>query len=186
MLACAALLLTACTAVQHGRAGADPAASPAPAGLPERPHELSLAGTDPCSLFTAAQLDELGVSGEPRRAAEQRDGPTCALEVDRTEPYHSYYVEVITTADVRAWLDGDRANTGLTTEPTEVEGFPALTRYAPSAPPSDCETFVGVAEGQTLRTQLYPVTPDAFGQRQLCDLSTKAATLAVRTLQKTR
>ncbi|WP_199429321.1 DUF3558 domain-containing protein [Qaidamihabitans albus] len=187
LLACAVLLLaTACTSTEAGLAGADPSAAPAAPELPRRPAELSLRGVDPCRLLSDAQLDELKVTSEPRLATEQRDGPTCSLDVDRTEPYYSYYVETITTADVRAWLDGERANPSTNTEPAEVEGFPALVNHAPGPHPGDCETLVGVAEGQTLRTQLYPVTQNAFDQRQLCDMSTQAARLAVQTLQATR
>lgn len=184
-LACAALLLSACTATDPGQAGAGPVTPARAPELPPRPHELSLRGVDPCSLLTEAQLDELEVNSEPRRASEQRDGPTCSLDVDRTKPYYSYYVETITTAGVRSRLGGARAD-NTTTQAGQVTGFPALTRYAPGSPPSDCETLVDVADGQTLRVQLYPVTQDAFDQNQLCEMAERAAALALRTLKATR
>ncbi|MBK1784779.1 DUF3558 domain-containing protein [Prauserella cavernicola] len=181
----AALALAGCSTPQDGEASAAGGATPEEPS-PQRPAELSLDGVDPCSLFTGAQLDELKVNSEPRSSQEGRDGPTCSLDVDRTAPYYSFYVETITGADVADWVDGDRANSSTITQETEIEGFPALVHHADGSSPSDCESLVGVAQGQTLRTQLYPTDPGEFTQEQMCDLAAQAATLAVQTLQATR
>jgi hypothetical protein len=71
----------------------------------------------------------------------------------------------------------------MTTQPTSVEGFPALRTFRQNTDPTDCETLVGVAHGQTLQVQAVPTTDGAFTQDQLCDLATKAATFAVQTLK---
>ncbi|WP_307795892.1 DUF3558 domain-containing protein [Amycolatopsis sp. 195334CR] len=169
--------------------GSEQAPAPAPTteaapALVARPAELRLDGVDPCTLFTEPQLDELKITEqpEPLPVDNQREGPTCSLPVAKGEPHYTYYVEAITGADLAAWLTGDRHKSSKNTEPGQVERFPALTHYGRGGAPSDCETLVGVAEGQTLRVQLYPVTRGAFDQRQLCELSAGAAALAVRTL----
>ncbi|MEU6645942.1 DUF3558 domain-containing protein [Saccharomonospora sp. NPDC046836] len=180
------LLLAGCTTSEVGEASlaSTDAASPSLPAPPEE--ELPLAGVDPCSLFTEAQLDELKVNSEPRATQDGRDGPTCSLDVDLTAPYYSYYVEAITTADMQDWVDGERRNTSMTTLSARVAGIPALVHYAKGSSPSDCEVLVGVADGQTLRTQLYPTDPSEFSQEQMCGLATEAATLAVQTLKATR
>ncbi|MGA6163209.1 DUF3558 domain-containing protein [Amycolatopsis magusensis] len=168
----------------------EPAPVPPPsvaaaAGLPARPAELRLDGVDPCKLFTEQQLDELQITEEPEPlpADNQREGPTCSLPVAQGEPHYTYYVEAITQADVEAWRSGDRRKSSKNTEPIAVGDYPALAHHGRGGSPSDCETLVGVAAGQTLRVQLYPVTRGAFDQRQLCEMSAHAATLAVRTLE---
>ncbi|PXY34587.1 DUF3558 domain-containing protein [Prauserella sp. PE36] len=181
----AALVLAGCASVRDGEASAVGTVTPTQSSA-QRPAELPLDGVDPCALFTDAQLDQLKVNSEPRTDPEGRDGPTCSLDVDLTAPYYSFYVEAITDADVQEWVDGERENSSMITERTDIEGFPALTHYANSSSPSDCETLVGVAEGQTLRTQLYPTDPSEFTQARMCDLAAQAATLAVQTLQATR
>ncbi|QFU94463.1 DUF3558 domain-containing protein [Amycolatopsis sp. YIM 10] len=184
----------ACLAAGLATVGCGSAPEPAPApatsadaaapALVARPAELRLDGIDPCTLFTEPQLDELKITEEPEPlpADDQREGPTCSLPVAKGEPHYTYYVEAITGADLEAWLTGDRRKSSKNTEPGQVERFPALTHHGRGSSPSDCETLVGVAQGQTLRVQLYPVTRGAFDQRQLCELSAGAAALAVRTL----
>lgn len=186
--ALALLLLAGCGAPAPGDASPAPdhgdltGSAPA-ASLPPRPAELSLRDVDPCTLLTTAQLDELKVNSKPRPVADRREGPSCSLDVDLTEPYYSYGIEPLVDADLTAWLTGERRNNSMTTEPATVEGFPALRNYRGAGVPADCESLVGVAPGQTLRVQMYPVTDGVFGQRQLCDMAEQAATLAVRSLK---
>lgn len=182
------LLVAACTGDSvtpvDPNAGNPDGTSTPPHPTAQRPAELSLAGVDPCSLFTDPQLDRLKVNSRPRLAEHGRDGRTCALDVDLTAPYYSYYVETITDADLREWTGGEHAKSSVTTtEPIEVAGFPAVTKHADSSAPSDCETYVGVADGQTLRVQIVPTAPDDFTQVELCDMATQAAELAMQTMQ---
>lgn len=158
--------------------------APHPAG--GRPAELSMAGVDPCSLFSDAQLDDLKVNSRPR-LTQSPDGRTCALDVDYTAPYYSYYVQTILDADLREWTAGERAKPSVTTSETiTVAGYPAVTEHASADVPTDCEAYVSVAGGQTLRTQVVPTAPDDFSQTELCDLAAQAAEFAVQTLQTTR
>ncbi|WP_245992317.1 DUF3558 domain-containing protein [Prauserella muralis] len=185
LLGCAAVLLTGCTSTEGGTPSPASGDRARPSEPQRRPAELSLEGVDPCTLFTGAQLDELKVNSVPRTTDEGRDGPTCSLDADRTPPYHSFYVEAV-PADLREWIDGDRHKDVMTSDSIDVLGFPALVTHARDGAASDCETLVGVAEGHTLRTQMYPLDPSAFTQRQMCDLATRVATLAVQNLQATR
>lgn len=153
------------------------------AALPQRPSELAIAGIDPCTLLTSAQLDQLTVNSKPRQVADPVDGPSCSFDVDQAKPYYSYGITTVTSADLEAWLTGNRRKNSMTTQPTSVEGFPALRSFRQNTDPTDCETLVGVAHGQTLMVQAAPTTDGAFTQDQLCDLATKAATFAVQTLK---
>jgi hypothetical protein len=156
------------------------------ADLPQRPADLAIAGIDPCSLLTPAQLDKLAVTSKPRQVAEPVDGPSCSFDADRAKPYYSYGVTVVTSADIDSWLTGSRRKNSMTTQPMAVEGFPALKNFRQSADANDCETLVGVAQGQTLVVQAALTTGGSFTQEQLCDMSTQAATFAVQTLKASK
>ncbi len=150
--------------------------------LPERPAELTLQGVDPCSLLSSEQLDQLKINSEPRKAAEEVDGPTCVLDSDAVEPFHAYHVRTI-AADVEEWFTGKRRKGSMTTEPKAIGGFPAITSYRDSGTPADCETLVGVAKGQTLAVQTFTVTKGGFTMPQLCEMSARAAEMALQTLK---
>jgi hypothetical protein len=198
-VALAVITLSACAAGESGtddppapNPAANPASNPASnpsspaasADLPTRTRDLSLQGVNPCTLLTTQQLDGLHENGAPRPVAQdsQRDGPTCAFDVDAAPPTYTYYLETVTTADLEDWINGGHTKASMVTEPVVVPGFPALMDYAPSdGGIMDCETLVGVANGQTLRAQVAP-DDNSFGQQQLCDMSTNLAKLAVQTL----
>jgi hypothetical protein len=185
----ATVALTGCTSMREGQAYAVPTAESSAsqaakaAGLPQRPSELMLRGIDPCTLLTSAQLDQLKVNSEPRQTQDSADGPSCSFDVDLTKPYYSYGITTVTNADLTAWLTGDRRKNSMTAVVIAVDGFPALKNFRDSGDPTDCETLVGVAAGQTMVVQAFPVTAGAFSQNQLCELSTQAATLALQTLK---
>ncbi|WP_244199546.1 DUF3558 domain-containing protein [Amycolatopsis thailandensis] len=150
--------------------------------LPARPAELNLQGADPCALLTGPQLDQLEINSKPRTAAEPIDGPTCVFDADAAEPFHTYYVRTV-TADVEEWFTGKRRKNSMKTEPKAVGGFPAITNYRDAGKPSDCETLVGVAKGQTLAVRAVTVTAGAFTMPQLCEMSAQAADSALQTLK---
>jgi hypothetical protein len=177
------VLLTGCSTTVSGAAG--PLQPPSPrTSLPARAKELSLRDTDPCRLLTPAQLDELKENGVPRAVAEdnRRDGPTCAFDVDATPPTYTYYLETITNADLEDWITGGHRKTGVIQQPVDVPGYPALVRHAPDeGGVLDCETLVGVADGQTLRAEVAP-DDNSTDQQRLCEMSTNLAKMALRTL----
>jgi hypothetical protein len=148
--------------------------------LPQRPSEVSLAGVDPCTLLSRPQLDELQINSIPRQAADPVDGPTCVLDADKVEPFHTYHVRTV-PADLEEWLTGKRRKTSMTTEPKQLGGFPAITNHRDSGSPADCETLVGTAAGQTLAVQAFTVTAGAYAQQQLCEMSARAAEMALQT-----
>jgi hypothetical protein len=150
--------------------------------LPQRPADLSLAGLDPCDLLSQIQLDELQITGAPRKAADPQDGPTCVFDAGQAAPFHAYHLRIV-GADVQEWLTGARRKNSMTTAPVTVGGYPAITNYRAAGTPSDCETLVGVAKGQTVAAQAFAVTAGADNQQQLCDMSTHAAGLALQNLK---
>ncbi|HKN54950.1 MAG TPA: DUF3558 domain-containing protein [Amycolatopsis sp.] len=152
------------------------------AQLPKRPAELPLAGIDPCDIFAQVSLDELKISAVPRPASDAQDGPTCVLDATRTEPFHSYHLREV-PADLTEWISGQRRKNSMTTEPKTVGGYPALVNYRAAGQPSDCETLVGVAQGQTLALQAFAVSAGKFTQPQLCEMSAHAAELALQNLK---
>ena len=152
------------------------------AQLPARPAELPLSGVDPCELMAQVQLDELKITSVPRAAANPQDGPTCVFDADKTPPFHAYHVRAV-PADLQEWVTGKRRKTSMTTEPKTIGGYPALTNYRAAGTPSDCETLVGVANGQTLAVQTFAVTGGQFTQAQLCDMSARAADMSLQTLK---
>lgn len=179
----AMVTLAGCTSTVSGVAA--PTTSPSESNGPApRTKDLPLAGVDPCKLLTDAQLDQLKENGLPRLVdrASWRDGPTCAFDVDAAQPSYVYYLETITTYGIEDWLSGKHHKTSMTQQPVDVPGFPALVNYAPSEGVQDCETLVGVADGQTLRAQMAP-DDSSFTQQQLCDMSTTVAKMAVETLE---
>ncbi|MFD9896224.1 DUF3558 domain-containing protein [Amycolatopsis sp. NPDC059027] len=152
------------------------------AELPARPKDLPVKGVDPCSLLSQPQLAQLKITGAPRPAADQPDGPTCVLDAKDTEPFFAYHVRTI-GADVSEWLTGARRKNSMTTQPNPVGGFPAITNFRAAGTPADCETLVGVASGQTLVVQAFAISAGAFTQPRLCEMSAQAADLALQTLK---
>ncbi|NKQ55918.1 DUF3558 domain-containing protein [Amycolatopsis sp. K13G38] len=176
--------LGGCTTTVAGVAA--PATTPAGAGsgLPARTKDLSLRDVDPCKLLTDTQLNQLKENGAPRLVdrASWRDGPTCAFDVDAAQPSYTYYLETVPNYGIEDWVGGTHHKTSMTQQPVDVPGFPALVIYRPSQGIQDCETLVGVGDGQTLRAQMAPDN-SSFTQQQLCDMSTTVAKMAVETLE---
>jgi hypothetical protein len=177
--------ITGCTTTMTGIAGPArrPALPPTPSLAP-RAKDVSLQGVNPCDLLSTRQLDQLRENGAPRALPQdtRRDGLTCAFEVDAAPPTYTYYLEAVADADVEDWISGAHRKAAMVRRPADVPGFPALVAYIPARGGiQDCETLVGVADGQTLRAQVAP-DDGSFSQEQLCDMSTNLANLAVQTL----
>lgn len=151
------------------------------AQLPQRPAELPLQGVNLCEVFPQVQLDAMKITSTPREAPPE-DGPTCVFDADGAEPVHAYHVRAV-SADLDEWITGARKKNSMTTEPKTIGGYPALTNYRAAGDPADCEALVGVARGQTLAVQTFAITRGKFTQPQLCDLSVRAADIALQTLK---
>lgn len=148
--------------------------------VPDRPKDLSLAGVEPCSLFTAAQLADLGVEGQakPGKSDDQFHSPMCTLDGPQTEPYYSYDVLLISDLGIDTWLTGRR---NVDSWLVSVDGYPAVDFKTKGVEDRDCSTTVDVAEGQQLMVNQFPLSDVNY--KQLCQLSEKAATMAMQTLQ---
>ena len=195
----ALMLITACTEKEPGAAspteaeptgGAPSSDTPPSSGVaeptvevPERPKELSLDGIEPCSLFTDAQLAELGVEGKPEAGSsdDQFNAPLCTLDGPQTEPYFSYDVLLITDLGIDTWLTGRR---NVDSWLVSVGGFPAVDFKTKGVEDRDCSTTVDVADGQQLMVNQFPLSDVDY--KELCQLSEKAATMALQTLQTLR
>lgn len=151
------------------------------AQLPQRPADLTLQDVDLCEIFPQVQLDALKITSVPRKVPEE-DGRTCVFDADGAEPVHAYHVRAV-SADLGQWITGTRKKNSMTTEPKTIGGYPALTNYRAAGDPADCETLVGVANGQTLAVQTFAITRGKLTQPQLCDMSARAADLALQTLK---
>jgi hypothetical protein len=194
------MLITACTEKEPG--AASPTESEEPTGgasssgtppssevaeptveVPERPKELSLEGIEPCSLFTDAQLAELGVEGKPEAGSsdDQFNAPLCTLDGPQTEPYFSYDVLLITDLGIDTWLTGRR---NVDSWLVSIGGFPAVDFKTKGVEDRDCSTTVDVADGQQLMVNQFPLGDVNY--KELCQLSEKAATMALQTLQTLR
>jgi len=151
--------------------------------VPERPQALSLDGVEPCSLFTAAQLAELGIKDAPQKGSsdDQFDAPVCSLEGPSEEPYYSYDVLLITDLGIETWLTGRR---NVDSWLVSVGGFPAVDFKTKGVEDRDCSTTVDVADGQQLMVNQFPLSDVNY--KQLCQLSEKAAAMALQTLQTLR
>ena len=175
-----AVLAAGCTTQVDGTP-----APTAPTGivLPPRPREVRLDGVDPCSLLTAEQRGELGLSSEPRPNQShvglfRGDVPSCTLR----GPYPAVVllnVGVVTTVGVERWREGDIA---AQVHPTAVADFPAIIAV-PSRFTDYCSVDVDVAPGQLLDVQFGAggsQTP--IPQDELCRQAARAAELMMMTL----
>jgi hypothetical protein len=151
--------------------------------IPPRPADLPLDDVEPCSLFTKAQLADLGIDQEPEKGTgdSQLKGPTCTIEVSGHEPFYSYTAQLVTDFGVDAWLTGER---NVDAWLVSVGGYPAVDFKTKGVDDQECFTTVDVAEGQQLLVDVSPL--EDVDYRKLCPMSEKAAGMALQTLQTLR
>jgi hypothetical protein len=87
-------------------------------------------------------------------------------------------------------LDHDAADLFLPNDGdtvTDIVGFPGVRQPADPAGPRPCTVIVGTAQGQALRLSLnYASTEAHLSGEEACELTIKAATFAMQTLQTMR
>lgn len=151
--------------------------------IPPPPRELSLAGLDPCTLFTDAQQAQLRVNSVDAKddgGEDIYDGmKECILDADAEEPFITYQVIAVTDVDVSFWLSEDR---NADAELISVAGFPAAQFHTKGVEGSDCAIAVGVAKNQHLHVEMAPLSED-LEQDEICQGSKQAAEMALQTLQ---
>ncbi|TDQ05371.1 uncharacterized protein DUF3558 [Labedaea rhizosphaerae] len=157
--------------------------------IPPRPKTLPLDNVEPCSLFDSNAQKQLQISEEPesRVSTDVYKAKQCMLNVVTEDIDYSYFVSAITTEGIGAWLDGQRV---VVAKLVSVEGYAAVDYYPKGTGPSNgnagCSTAVDVADGQQLDVSMRPFGKTGLSQDQECQMTEKAAALAVATLQSAR
>lgn len=151
--------------------------------IPARPQELSLDGVKPCSLFAQPQLKQLKDQfkfDEPPEADNSGgtyNAPMCSI-AQSAEPFNSVDVLLVTTEGIEPWLTGKR---NVDAWLVSVGGFPAVDYKLAGTEDEECVTSVGVADGQQLMVDLQALQETDY--HQLCQITEKAAAMALQTLQ---
>lgn len=196
----AAGFLAGCTVTEAGSATSGSSTSPTtesespPEGssapsveIPPPPKDLSLDGIDPCTLFTAAQRADLGISdvrsSDGTGAGSIYEGMRqCSLDKDAEEPFISYDVVAVTNVDVSFWLNEDRnADAKL----LSIGGYPAAEFHVKGGGTYECAVALGVANNQHLHVEMAPISDGITGEA-ICQGSAQAAEMALQTLQSMR
>ena len=157
--------------------------------IPPRPKALPLDNVEPCTLFDSNAQKQLQISEAPesRVSTDVYKAKQCMLNVVTEDVDYSYFVSAITTEGIGAWLDGQRV---IVAKLVSVEGYAAVDYYPKGTGPSNgnggCATSVDVADGQQLDVSMQPFGHTGFSQDQECQMTEKAAALAVSTLQSAR
>lgn len=151
--------------------------------LPPRPRDITLDAVDPCTLWSGDQLTQLAMAPTPRRDTSTAGDAYCAYEATSLEaPNLSFAAYVVLDHDVTDSFLPEQGD-----ELVDVDGFPAVRRAAPATGPQPCTVMVSVVEGQYLEIKLFYGSTEAHlsGERA-CELTVKAATFAMQTLQTQR
>jgi hypothetical protein len=154
--------------------------------IPPRPKTLPLDGVEPCSLFPDSAQQQLNVTRARSRTSDDvYKAPECALDATVDGSEVSYSALAIKTEGINAWLDGQRT---VEAKLVSVAGYPAVDYYPKGAATGGggCYTSVDVADGQQLMIQVLALEFGKFSQDQECQMTEKAAALAVATLQSAR
>ena len=142
-----------------------------------RPREVRLDSTDPCGLWTAEQLSQLGLVAPPRPGTSTAGDAMCSFDLQSLQASSLNLLTVI-DHDVMDVVDTNQGDTR-----TDIAGFPAFRQSAEPGSVRPCNVLVSTATGQFLETDLfYGETSGDLSSEQACELTTKAATFAVLTL----
>jgi hypothetical protein len=177
LLLVAALLTAGCTTPATG-----PPAT-ATSAPPPRPREVRLDGIDPCSLLTAEQRADLGLTSDPHFSLTRvelfnGDVPTCTVHSQGPSSTVIGF-GIVTTVGIERWQDS-RLNAQI--RAVDVAGFPAVVAV-PINSKSYCGVEVDVAAGQLLDVQALDGGGTAPGsQDTLCARALQSAAAAMQTL----
>lgn len=161
----------------------DAAPEPAPSQktLPPRPRELPLNGVDPCQFWTAEQLQQLTLAPAPRTGTTTAGDSYCSFDESTDDFWESFHLQIVPVLDHEAtdvYYDGN--------DVVDVAGFPAIRNLAPGGA-APCAISVDVAQGQFLEVVFHDrSTNNRWTAEQACELTTRAATMAVQTLASRR
>jgi hypothetical protein len=148
---------------------------------------MPLDGVDPCSVITADQRQDLGLSARTDAEAESDalGSPDCLWNSATRGSAESYLVRLITKRGTDYYLDNENPVRVIA-----VSGFSAVETTSPLRPSDQdhCLVLVDVAAGQTLWTQFDAVASQNPGIRQevACAHAREGAEAMVATLRSLR
>ncbi len=166
MLATLAAPLVGCTQPVVG--------TPSPPG----PFEIRLDDFDPCSVFTQAQLDQLGLEDGRFSPADEYGAELCQWRRPSEEGHYGFLVTSDLAADVNRSLANPRARVA-----PDLAGFPVIETQNPRAQPDrHCIVLVDVAPGQVLQVNFDYNGDKPMARERACAEARTAAELAMQTL----
>lgn len=191
----------ACTSTAPGTpAGVDdasttrttPTASSQPdSAVPAAPREIDLDGLDPCRLWTPEQLTQLAQDPQPIGGGPftRSTGDTaCSFtSAEDNDPSVGFHLALVRDYDVSDLIVPD--SHGVTMTVTDVAGFPAVREVKPAENLRPCKFAVRTAARQYVEVRLdygSALSSGFLPIEQACDLTLKAATFAMQTLQTQR
>ncbi|WP_031468314.1 DUF3558 domain-containing protein [Sciscionella sediminilitoris] len=191
VLACAAVLATACSGTPHSTpaeqspAPSSPALSSAPSSAPQSKagNGIDLAGADPCGLLSAAKASAIGMpaKGSPARNEVLDNAPMCGYTSEQS--HLGLLLTAVSSKGLEFFGPGKVAGS---VRKTTVAGLPAFQNRPTDAPPGSdfCTVTVGVRSGQALDV-LYreDAAEESRGEDFLCQRAKQAANAAVGTLR---
>jgi len=188
-------LVAGCTATTAGAPGPSEQGSGSPSTngsatasspLGNRPREIKLDGLNPCTLWTQDHLRQLAVKLTPVTGGPQKDSggyQACTYRSPRpTEADFGYSATAVTDLDASVYI-GDTSLTRSSV--VKVEGFPAVLKIGRPEGASPCMLAISTADKQHLEVEAL-TDPGKYSVEQACEMTTKAATFALQTLQTLR
>ncbi|APU12979.1 DUF3558 family protein [Actinoalloteichus fjordicus] len=178
LLTAALLTITGCTTEVTGQP-ATPTTTNTTPHLPPPPQHIDLNPiTDPCTLLTPEQQDELQFDWEPTIMDDygQDETSACRFAKNQFAPRHSVVVALAPSVPADRLIGSPNTHTEI----TDVNGFPAvLNHLMADADDLDCFIEVSTAPGQSLGLQF---SDRESGLESNCDNVQRAASMAMDTL----
>ena len=150
----------------------------------DRPRELSLDNVQPCDLVSRADLLQVDVIASPQAVPAipgvDEDGTSCYYSPRSSA---NLILAPVTNHGIDRWTSGSMESSKAVNQP-RIRGYPAVkveTEGFPAGPHDDCELYVDVASGQSLKVEASENEP-----RELptCDIARQLAEDAIRSLER--
>jgi hypothetical protein len=145
-----------------------------------------LDGLNPCDLWTPDHLRQLAVKLTPVTGGPQEDSggyQACTYQSSRpSETDFGYSATAVTNLDASVYL-GDTSLSRSSV--VKVEGFPAVLEISRPEGANPCMLAISTADKQHLQVEAL-TDPGEYSVEQACEMTTKAATFAIQTLQTLR
>lgn len=140
----------------------------------DRPREIKLKGTDPCSLIPQSELANFKIEKPGKREENPASKePLCGYNGNLA----AFNLTLNSKEGIEAWDESKRDVTVAETE--RIGGFPAI-EVTQADLTGSCAVVVDVADGQTLQILAIAATRDA--QSRKCEIAREFAESAMKTL----